>query len=168
MLSIIVAMTEERLIGAQGHLPWHLPEDLKHFKEVTMGSPVLMGRKTFESIGRVLPGRRNIIITRNFDFTAKGAEVTHSLEEALALCERSQEKYEEIFVIGGAEIFQLALPKARRLYLTIIRKRFEGDAYFPKFDLENDFKVISKAEHTDSSNPPLNYTFITAERINSI
>jgi len=164
MLSIIVAMTDERVIGRNNALPWHLSEDLKRFKKITMGSPIVMGRKTFGSIGKALPGRRNIVITRNSAFKAEGAEVVHSLDEALYLCERLEGDKKDFFVIGGAEVFRLALPKAGRLYLTLIHKKFEGDVYFPEFDLKKDFKVIEKSDHASPGDPPFSYSFITAER----
>lgn len=162
-LSIIVAMAENRIIGKDNRLPWHLPEDLKHFKEITMGKPVIMGRKTYESIGRPLPGRENIVLTRNKSYQAKGAKVISSLQEAIKACPSA----EEIFIIGGAELYKETLSKADRLYLTVIHKDFEGDAYFPKVDLEKDFKVVEKTDCVSSGPEKLSYTFITAERIPS-
>ncbi|MGZ3688556.1 MAG: dihydrofolate reductase [Bdellovibrionota bacterium] len=130
-ISLIAAMTEERVIGRENRLPWQLPEDLKRFRAITSGSPIVMGRKTYESIGRPLPNRRNIVLTRQAGFSAAGVECVRSLAEAFALCEGAR----EIFVIGGAEIYTLALPEADRIYLTLIRKSFEGDAFFPALDL---------------------------------
>ena len=163
-LSIIAAMTEERVIGLKGKLPWHLPEDLKHFKEITMGKPVIMGRKTYESMGRLLPGRQNIIISHNPAYAVDGATTTRSLQEAIIAAEQVCGKNNEFFVIGGGEIFQFALAKAHRIYLTLIHHSFEGDAYFPELNLEKDFKVVEKSSHESAGKEKLKYTFIKAER----
>lgn len=130
MISLIVAHDKNRVIGYENKMPWHLPGDLQYFKKVTMGKPVIMGRKTFESIGRPLPGRRNIIITRNPDYSAEGIEVVGSVDEALALVS----DVEEIMIIGGEQIFTQCLPLADRLYITIIHHEFEGDTYFPTYE----------------------------------
>lgn len=130
-LSLIAAVAANGVIGSDNALPWRLPEDLKRFKALTMGHPVIMGRKTFESIGRPLPGRRNIVISRNAGYQAEGCEVANSLSAALDSCQADSN---EIFVIGGAQIYAEALPQARRLYLTEIRRDFAGDARFPAFD----------------------------------
>ncbi len=132
MISLIAAMDRNRAIGKGNALPWHLPDDLKHFKHITLGKPVVMGRKTFESLGcRPLPGRRNIVVSRN-GFAAEGAEVFASLEEALAA---AQAEAEEVMVIGGAQIYQQALPRADRVYLTRVETEVEGaDAWFPELD----------------------------------
>jgi dihydrofolate reductase len=122
-VTLILARARNGVIGARGGLPWHLPEDLAFFKRTTMGHPIVMGRKTWESIGRPLPGRRSIVVTRDRAFSATGAEVAHSLEEAIALCHGS----EEIFVIGGAQLYADALPRADRLLLTEIDAEFDGD-----------------------------------------
>ena len=129
MISLIVAHDEQYVIGKDNAMPWHLPGDLQYFKEQTMGKPVIMGRKTFESIGRPLPGRRNIIITRNCDYAADGIETVGSLEEALALTADASEQ----MVIGGQQIFTEALPLADRLYITHIDTTFEGDTFFPRY-----------------------------------
>lgn len=129
MISLIVAHDEQYVIGKDNAMPWHLPGDLQYFKEQTMGKPVIMGRKTFESIGRPLPGRRNIIITRNRDYVADGIETVGSLEEALALTADANEQ----MVIGGQQIFTEALPLADRLYITHIDTTFEGDTFFPHY-----------------------------------
>lgn len=126
-LSLIVAMAQNRVIGANGALPWHLPSDLKRFKALTMGHHILMGRKTFESIGRVLPGRTNVVITRNPGWNAPGVAVVHSLDEAIARAGNDP----EIFVIGGEAVFRDALPIADRIYLTEISRDFKGDVHFP-------------------------------------
>lgn len=126
-LTLIVARARNGVIGASGGLPWRLPEDLAFFKRTTMGHPIVMGRKTWESIGRPLPGRRSIVVTRDRGFAAAGAEVVHSLDEAIALCRGS----DEIFVIGGAQLYAEALPRADRLLLTEIHADFEGDTHLP-------------------------------------
>ncbi|MDR2239223.1 MAG: dihydrofolate reductase [Zoogloeaceae bacterium] len=129
-LSLIAAVAANGVIGSENALPWRLPEDLKHFKTLTTGHPVVMGRKTFESIGRPLPARRNIIVTRNTAYAAQGCETAASLPAALAACPDAG----EVFVIGGAQIYAEALPLAARLYLTEIQKEFAGDARFPALD----------------------------------
>lgn len=159
-LSIIVAMTKDRVIGKDNQLPWHLSEDLKRFKKITMGHPIIMGRKTYDSIGRSLPGRENIVITRNPSYQAEGVTVVHSLDEAIA--RRSAE--EELFVIGGAKIYQVAFPLVNRMYITFIEKPFEGDTFFPEFELEKDFTVIEESERLVSAKNQLPYRFVTAER----
>jgi dihydrofolate reductase len=130
-LALIVAYARNRVIGRGGDLPWHYREDLQHFKRVTMGHPVLMGRKTYESIGRPLPGRRNLVITRQADFAAPGCEVFSSLEAAVASARTSDDLP---FVIGGAAIYALALPLATHLYVTEIQAEVEGDTWFPALD----------------------------------
>ena len=130
-LNLIVAWSHGRVIGRSGHLPWHLPEDLRHFKRITMGHPIVMGRRTWESIGRALPGRRSIVVTRNPSWAAPGAERAPSLAQAVAMCEGAS----ELFVIGGAALFAEALGQAQRLFLTEIDADFEGDTFFPQVDL---------------------------------
>ncbi|KYG91974.1 dihydrofolate reductase [Metasolibacillus sp. FSL H7-0170] len=139
MISLIVAHDKNRVIGYENQMPWHLPGELKYFKEMTMGKPIIMGRKTFESIGRALPGRRNIIITRNASYKADNIEVVTSLDEALQLVKDEP----EIMIIGGEQIFKLALEVADRLYITEIDYAFAGDTYFPAYE---DWKLISKRE----------------------
>lgn len=134
MISFIVAMNENRIIGKENSLPWHLPADLKYFKEVTMGRPIVMGRKTHESIGRMLPGRENIVITRNPGFRSEGCTVFCSVKDFVEYS-RMQEK--EFFVIGGAEIFRETFPFADRLYITLIHEQFFGDTFFPEFNVSN-------------------------------
>ena len=129
IVSIIVAAGENGVIGKGGKIPWRLPADMTRFKSVTMGHPVIMGRKTYESIGKPLPGRRNIVITRQDDYRAEGSEVARSLGDALKIAGDG-----EVFVIGGAEIYREALPLAKKLYLTQVGGVFEGDTYFPKID----------------------------------
>ncbi|MEK4229282.1 dihydrofolate reductase [Solibacillus sp. FSL H8-0538] len=149
MISLIVAHDKNRVIGYDNGMPWHLPGDLQYFKEMTMGKPVIMGRKTFESIGRPLPGRRNIVITRNTEFTAPGIETVPSLEAALDLVS----EVEEIMIIGGEQIFKLALPLADKLYITLINHEFTGDTYFPTYD---DWTLTASREPITA---PEGYTF---------
>ena len=156
MLSLIVAASRNGVIGAGGKLPWRLPADLKRFKEITLGHPILMGRKTFESIGKPLPGRANIVITRQKGFQACGATVAHSLEEALQICEGR----DEVFVIGGAEIYKEALPLANRIYLTRIEQDFEGDTTL----FEIDPKLWKETTREESLNDPLLHIFFMFER----
>jgi len=139
MISLIVAMDQNRVIGKNNKLPWHLPADLQYFKKVTMGHPIVMGRKTFESIGRVLPGRENVIVTRNQDFKAEGCVVLHDIAQIKTFADSRDE---EVFVIGGAEIFKEILPFTDRLYITEIHETFEGDTFFPEID-ENEWDEIS-------------------------
>ena len=128
MISFVVAMDQARLIGQNNQLPWHLPNDLKYFRELTTGHTVVMGRKTFESIGKPLPHRTNVVLTTNRDYQAEGCQVIHSLEEI------GHVGQEELFVIGGAEIFKSLLDQADRLYVTLIEETFVGDTYFPEID----------------------------------
>lgn len=130
-VSLIAAVASNGVIGSDNALPWRLSEDLKRFKALTLGHPVIMGRKTYESIGRPLPGRRNIVISRTAGYAAEGCEVAGSFGAALAACRTGSD---EIFVIGGAQIYAEALPLARRLYLTEIHRDYAGDARFPSFD----------------------------------
>ena len=129
-ISLLAALARNRVIGADNRLPWHLPEDLRRFKALTLGHPVIMGRKTYASIGRPLPGRTNIVVTRDPGYAAPGCIVVHTLDEAIAAGADAA----EIFVIGGAEIYALALARADRLHLTEIDAEFPGDARFPEFD----------------------------------
>jgi dihydrofolate reductase len=161
MISMIAAMAQDRVIGLDNQMPWHLPADLAHFKRVTLGKPVLMGRKTFESIGRPLPGRRNLVISRNPDYRADGVEVIDSVEAALALLADSD--VAELMVIGGGHLYGQLLPRADRLYLTRIDLAVEGDTRFPAFD-EGDWSCIERELHQpDEKNPHL-YCFETWQR----
>lgn len=149
MISFIWAMDKNGLIGKNNQLPWRLPEELKYFKETTMGSPIVMGRKTFESIGKPLPGRENIIITREKGFVASGCTVVHSTEELLDKADGDT----EIFITGGSEIFQQMLPFADKLYVTVIEESFVGDTYFPAIDWEKWELVSSKKGIKNEKNP---------------
>lgn len=140
-IAAIAAMSENRVIGKDNGLPWNLPADLKYFKQITDGKPILMGRKTFESIGRPLPNRYNIVVTRNAGFAAPGCLVVNSIDTALAAVAEE----EEVVVIGGALLYQQMLPRLQRLYLTIVHQEFEGDAFFPEIDL-SEWQEVSRSE----------------------
>jgi dihydrofolate reductase len=163
-VSLIVAMTDERVIGKNNRLPWHVSEDLKRFKQLTMGHPIIMGRKTFDSIGRPLPGRQNIVITRDPNYQAEGVTVVHNLCEALAASHQDQP---EVFVIGGATIFEMALPLADKLYLTLIHQNIEGDTFFPQFEIEKDFRILERTEGK-SAQGDLPFSFIVAEKVTAL
>ncbi len=161
-LSIIAAMDQNQLIGKQGKIPWSLSADLKYFKKTTMGAPIIMGRKTFESIGSPLPGRKNIILTRNKDYKAEGCEVVHSKDKIL---DEFLQKKEEAFIIGGAEIYKQFLAYCDNLYLTIIEDQFSGDTYFPEIDWEK-WDKISEQKGTTDSNNPYSYSYHIYQRKN--
>ena len=161
-LTIIVAMGRNRVIGFANALPWKLPADLRRFKRLTMGHHLLMGRKTFESIGRPLPGRTSVVITRNRRYrAAEGVHAVQSFEEAAALAERAGD--DEAFVIGGAEIYALALPRADRLIVTRVHADFEGDTWFPVFD-ESGWTLVDIEEHDPDDRNPHAYGFLRYER----
>lgn len=164
-LALIWAMSRNRVIGRNNALPWHLSEDLRYFKRVTLGKPIIMGRKTWDSIGRPLPGRTNIIITRDQSFQAAGVRVVHSLDDALHLAEHIGviEGADEAVVIGGAEIYALALPKAERLYLTQVHAEVAGDAWFPECDLAQ-WQEIAREDFNAEGSNPYPYSFIVLER----
>jgi dihydrofolate reductase len=142
IVSLMVAMDRNRVIGKDNQLPWHLPADLRRFKALTLGKPLLMGRKTFESIGRPLPGRENLVLSRNPNWQAAGVTVIHSLAAALLLTAQAA----ELVVIGGAAVFEMSLPHASRLYLTEVDAEVAGDTYFPQFDWP-EAKVVEVQEH---------------------
>ncbi|MGY4689062.1 dihydrofolate reductase [Salibacterium sp. K-3] len=161
MISFVAAMDEKRLIGADGSMPWHLPNDLKHFKQVTYGSPVIMGRRTYESIGKALPGRKNVVLTSDTSYEAPGCDILHSLKELQVLAEKNPE--EELFVIGGEGVFEQTLPLASRMYLTIIHEHFRGDTYFPAWD-EHEWRVVEEKEGAVEEKNRYPHTFLTLER----
>lgn len=148
MISLIVAMSANNVIGAQGKLPWRLSGDLKRFKRLTMGKPIVMGRLTWESIGRPLPGRQNIVLTHRSDFVANGCDVVTSPAEALRVAGDA----EEIMIIGGSQVYDLFLPKARRLYLTRVRAKVDGDVFFPEIDEDAWTLVDSESHAADDAN----------------
>ena len=156
IISLIAAIGKNWVIGKDNYLPWKLPEDMKRFKELTSGKPVIMGRKTFESIGRPLPNRKNIIITRDKNYKAGGCIVVHSAEEALKAAQGNK----EVMVIGGEQIFREFLPRASKMYLTFIEKEFEGDAYFPKYN-KGEWKEVHKEEQKSAN---YKFVFVSFER----
>lgn len=164
-LSLIVAMASNRCIGINNQLPWHLPDDLRYFRAVTMGKPVVMGRKTHESIGRPLPGRPNIVITHQDSYKPEGVEVASSLECAVEMAARLalQTDAEEAMVMGGAEIYRQMLPLADRLYLTEVHADVEGDAFFPELD-PRQWEEIQRVDHSPSGDNPYAYSFVIYDR----
>lgn len=158
LLTLIVARARNGVIGRDNTLPWRLPEDLAHFKRTTMGAPVIMGRKTWESIGRPLPGRRNIVVSRNAGLRLEGAETACSLEDALRLCVG----VEQVFLIGGAQLYAEALPSADRLIVTEIDADIEGDAHFPEIDPRRWIATERERHHSESNG--FDYAFVTYER----
>ncbi len=163
-ISLIAAVLKNRVIGKKNKLPWHLPADFAHFKKLTMGHPVIMGKNTFLSIGKPLPNRTNIVLV-NDGFTAEGCLIARSLDDALALAKKSTGG-EEIFIIGGASVYAQFLPRANRLYLTFIDAGFDGDAYFPEWN-KNEWREASREPHAPDEKNPYAYTFVTFERKSS-
>ncbi|MDG4811810.1 type 3 dihydrofolate reductase [Hydrogenovibrio sp. 3SP14C1] len=159
-LSLIAAMDKNRVIGADNDMPWHLPDDLKFFKANTLNKPVVMGRKTFESIGsRPLPNRRNLVITRNADYEAKGVEVFHSVEEALKTCSSD----EEVIIMGGGQLYAQMMPFANKLYVTLVEADVEGDTIFPEW-LAEEWQEISKERHDKDERHAYAFEFMTLIR----
>lgn len=161
-ISLIAAMAHGRVIGNDNKIPWRLPAEMKWFKATTMGKPILMGRKTYESIGRPLPGRHNIVLTRNENYTAEGCTVVHTIDEAIATA--GNEK--EIMVIGGAYLYDQMLPIAGCLYLTFIDADIDGDSYFPPFNIE-DWDVVQEDEFQANEKNPYDYRIVVLHRRNS-
>jgi len=160
IVSAVVAIAENNAIGKDNELLWYLPTDLKHFKSITKGHTIVMGRKTFDSIGKPLPHRRNIVITRAKALEIEGAEVVNTIAQALELC--SDE--EEVFIVGGAEIYKLAMPATDRIYLTTVHRSFEGDAYFPEINMDL-WKVTAEEKHEADEKNNIAFTFSTLERV---
>jgi len=163
-LSMIVAVAENGVIGRNNALPWYLPNDLKYFKQTTMGKPVIMGRKTYESIGKPLPGRTNIVITRQADYQPEGVKVVSSVEAARELAESVCliDGQEEAMIMGGAEIYTLALPHTDRLYLTEVHADVEGDAFFPEYD-KSLWQEVAREDFAAEGPNPYNYSFVVYE-----
>lgn len=159
IISLIAAMDKNRIIGNDNRLPWHLPADLKHFKAITLNKPIIMGRKTFDSIGKPLPQRRNMVISRQKKLNLPGCEVFSSLSDAI----KAVDTNEEVMIIGGESIFRESLSLADRLYLTIIDHEFEGDTVFPQWD-KKAWKVISSETHQSDERNRYGYTFIQLEK----
>lgn len=160
VISLVVAMDENRLIGADNRLPWRLPADLKHFRAVTMGHPIVMGRRTWESIGRPLPGRTSIVVTRQAAYEAEGAVVVDSpaaAKEAAGDCD-------ELMIIGGARLYEDVLADADRIYLTEIHAAFEGDTYFPELS-QDEWACVSREDFDKDERNPWDYSFVVLERI---
>lgn len=158
-LSIVVACSKNRVIGRGLELPWRLPNDLKRFKALTLGHPVIMGRKTFESIGRPLPDRKNIVITRQKDFCPQGVETVGSMEEALELCRL----VDEVFIIGGGEIYKMALPQVNRIYLTLVDAEIDGDVFFPDWTTKG-FSEVSEEFHPADEKHAFAFRFLVLDR----
>jgi dihydrofolate reductase len=161
-IAIVVAMAANRVIGKDNQLPWHLPADLRHFKQLTLGKPVLMGRKTYESIGRPLPGRANIVLTRDRDYAAPGCTVVHSLEEALEAAGTSP----EVMVIGGAGLYSQVLPRTDTIYLTRVHAGFEGDTVFPELN-ESDWHEVGRTDCEPDERNPWPYSFLELVRVST-
>lgn len=159
---LVAAVAENGIIGRNGTMPWHLPADLAHFKRLTLGHPIVMGRRTFEAVGRPLPGRRNIVVTRNPDFAASGVETAASLEQALALAGDAP----QVMVIGGGELYRAALPLARRIHLTRVHARPDGDTRFPELDTSEWRETERRTRPTDADNSYA-LSFIELQRVES-
>ncbi|HEY0590801.1 MAG TPA: dihydrofolate reductase [Thermoanaerobaculia bacterium] len=160
-VTLIAAIARNRVIGKDGDLPWRLPADMKHFKRTTVGHPLIMGRRTFESFGRPLPDRTNIVVTRRPHYRPEGAVVAASLDAAMKLARAEDE---EIFIGGGEEVFRHFLPTADRMILTWIDEEFEGDTFFPEFD-EREWRVVSREDHEPDEKNEYRYSFVVYERI---
>ena len=154
-LSLIVAMDKNRLIGADNDLPWRMPADLAFFKRTTMGKPIVMGRKTWESIGRPLPGRRNVVVTRDTGYSAEGCEIVNSIDAALELCAGEP----EVMLIGGASLYRQSIARADCLYITRIHHAFSGDTWFPDYD-ETEWRVEIREDYDADHSTPYAYSFI--------
>lgn len=159
-LGLIVAMDRRGIIGRDGGLPWHLPADLRRFKAITMGKPIIMGRRTYESIGRPLPGRRNIVVSRTAGYSAPGCETVSSFEAALARVA----DVAEVFVVGGVALYRAALSQVRRIYLTEVHAEVEGETVFPPFD-RTAFRELAREEHRADTRHAYDYSFVVLERI---
>jgi dihydrofolate reductase len=158
-LSIVAALAENRVIGVNNTLPWRLPADLKHFRRLTTGHPIIMGRRNYESIGRPLPERENIVVTRRPDFSAPGCRIVNSIDAAIAAAGTAA----EIFIIGGAELYAQTLARADRLYLTYVHAVVQGDTYFPAFD-HSGWRETSRERHEPDDRHAYGYSFVTLER----
>lgn len=165
MISLIAAVGQNRVIGVAGDLPWHLSGDLKFFKQTTMGKPIIMGRKTFDSIGKALPGRPNIVVTRNPDLKIEGIDCVRSLDEGLAIAKKYARDLlvDEIMVIGGAQIYSAAIAQARRLYITEVALSPDGDAFFPDYS-DGNWTEITREEVKSGNDDSPDFSFVTLER----
>jgi dihydrofolate reductase len=158
-ITAVVAIASNYAIGKNNQLLWHLPNDLKHFKNITAGGTVIMGRKTFDSVGKPLPKRRNIVITRQ-DIAIEGCEVVKSIDEAIAICKTE----DEVFIVGGAEIYRQAMHLTNRIYLTIVHQSFDADTFFPEIDYKQ-WKETEREDHEVDEKHQFSYSFITLERV---
>lgn len=156
----IVAMGKNNVIGKDGGIPWHIPNDFKYVKEKTMGKTLVMGRKNFESIGRTLPGRRTIILTRDMTYKALGCEIAYSVDDVMNLCETD----EDVYIFGGQEIYEVFMPYVTRLYITDIKHEFEGDTFFPKFN-EDEWKEVSSVQGLKDEKNRFEYYFKVFDKI---
>ena len=162
-VSLIAAMASNRVIGLDNKMPWHLPADLKHFKRITLGKPIIMGRKTYESIGKALPGRLNIVMSRDMNYTLEDATVASTTDKAL----EAAGNVEEVMIIGGGHIYQQFLPLADRLYLTFIELNVEGDTRFPDYESVGEWRVTEEERHSNDEANPYIYRFVNLQRINN-
>ncbi|GGB60886.1 dihydrofolate reductase [Fictibacillus barbaricus] len=158
-VSLIAAMDENRVIGKDNDLPWRLPRDWQYVKHLTMGKPIILGRKNFESIGKALPGRKNIVLTRDRDFYAESCKVVHSMEEALSACTDE----DEVIIFGGEQIYKMFLPLVTKMFITRIHHAFEGDTFFPDVNY-NEWSEISKEKGITDEKNPYSYTFYVYEK----
>lgn len=159
VITLIVAKDENGVIGHQGRLPWRLPADMKYFKTVTMGKPLIMGRHTYESIGKPLPGRTNIVVTKDAGYQAPGCLVVHSVEEALTVVV----DHPEVMVMGGATLYEQLLPRASKIYVTEVHAQVAGETYFPAFNID-EWREVSRSDHPADDNNPYAYSFVVLER----
>lgn len=159
IVSLIVAMTKNNVIGHQNQLPWHLPDDLKHFKALTLNKPIIMGRKTYVSIGKPLPQRQNIVLTQDQNFTAPGITIAHSITECFNITQTA----EEIMIIGGASIYQQFLPYATRIYLTLIDAKINGDTFFPEWN-KQEWCTLSSEAHSSDEKHQFGFSFVTLSK----
>ncbi len=159
LIAIIAAMDRNRLIGGGERLPWRLPADMRRFRTLTMGKPIIMGRRTHESIGKVLPGRRNIVLSRNADYREPGCVVAADLDQALDVCDDA----DEAMVIGGVKLYAEALPRAHRMYLTLLHGSFRGDTWFPGYD-HRQWRELGREDHEADADSPCAFSFVNLER----
>lgn len=161
IISAIVAMNPDGLIGDQNKIPWHLPADLKYFKKITLGHHILMGRKCFDSIGKSLPGRKNIVVTKNPTFIVTDCIITNSIEEGILIAQQNKE--EEMFILGGGEIYRQSMHLVNKLYLTMVQFNGSGDVFFPQIDY-NEWSLISDEKHTSDDKNNYDYSFLIYKR----
>lgn len=159
-VTLIAAIARNRVIGKDGDLPWRLPADFRHFKRTTVGHPLIMGRRTFESLGKPLPDRTNIVVTRNRDYRPEGAVVVSSFDDAMRV---ARQQNTDVFIGGGEDVFRHFLPSADRMILTWIDEEFEGDTFFPAFD-ESEWRVVSREDHEPDEKNRYRYSFVVYER----